>query len=167
MFQKGEYIIYGSTGVCQVEEIGMPEGFSGADPNRTYYTLRPVYDVGSIYIPVDTTVYMRAVMTKEQADALVVKLPELAVDEFESRNMKMMSDHYLEAIQSHDCEQLLRLIKTVGVKVKEAAAKGKRPGQTDQRFMKRAEDLLYGEFAVSLNMPLAEVSGYIHDAMGV
>ncbi len=165
MFRKGDYIIYGSTGVCQIEEIGMPENFSGADPNRTYYTLRPVYDVGSIYTPVDTSVYMRAVISKDEADALVAGLAALEVDTFDSRNMKMLSDHYLAAIKSNDCEQLLRLIKTVGTKAKAAAANGKRPGQTDQRYMKRAEDLLYGEFAVSLSMPIAEVPAYVEAAM--
>ncbi len=165
MFQKGAFIVYGSTGVCQVEEVGHPENFVGADPARTYYTLKPVYDVGSIYTPVDTTVYMRAVIDKAEAEALVAKIPTLEPDSFDSRNMKLLSDHYLQAIQSHDCEQLLRLIKTVSAKAKLAAANGKRPGQTDQRYMKRAEDLLYGELAVSLGMPIAQIPGYIQSLM--
>ncbi len=165
MFQIGDYIIYGSTGVCQVEEIGVPENFSGADPSRTYYTLNPVYDVGYIYIPVDTTMFMRAVVNKEEARALVDGLAALEVEVFDSRNMKLLSDHYLATIQSHDCAQLLRLIKTVNTKARTAAANGKRPGQTDLRFLKRAEDLLYGEFSVALDMPIADVPSYIEAAM--
>ncbi len=165
MFQIGDHIIYGSTGVCQVQEIGVPENFSGADPTRTYYTLKPIYDVGCIYTPIDTSVYMRAVISKAQVQGLLENLPTLEVDPFDSRNVKMLSDHYLEAIQSHDCEQLLRLIKTMDVKAKAAAKNGKRPGQTDQRYMKRAEDLLYGEFAVSLGVSMQAVAEQVAAAL--
>lgn len=34
-------------------------------------------------------------------------------------------------------------------------------GQVDARFMKRAENLLYGEFSVALGIPFDDVQGYI------
>ena len=40
-------------------------------------------------------------------------------------------------------------------------ASGKKLGQTDQRYMKRAEDTLYGELAVALDLTPAEVPAYI------
>ncbi len=165
MFQKGAYIIYGNTGVCRVEDVGVPENFSAADPARTYYTLKPVYDVGNIYTPVDTSVYMRAIISEAEATALVATVPDLVVDAFDTRNMKLLSDHYLEMIASHDCARLLQLIKTVGTKARHAAAQGKRPGQTDQRFLKRAEELLYGELALALSMPIEQVPDYMNEQL--
>ena len=47
MFKKGEYILYGTVGVCQVEGISKPD-FSNND--KVYYSLVPKFDQ-------DTTIY--------------------------------------------------------------------------------------------------------------
>ena len=52
MFKKGEYILYGTVGVCQVEGISKPD-FSNND--KVYYSLVPKFDQDTtIYIPVDS-----------------------------------------------------------------------------------------------------------------
>ena len=40
MFEIGQYIIYGSTGVCEIEDI-RDERISGE--KKSYYILKPVY----------------------------------------------------------------------------------------------------------------------------
>ena len=42
MFKEGDFIIYGSNGVCQVEHIGSME-LQGVPDDKMYYTLVPVY----------------------------------------------------------------------------------------------------------------------------
>lgn len=42
---------------------------------------------------------------------------------------------------------------------------GKKPVQIDQRYMKRAEDFLYGELAVALDIPYESVNAYIEDSV--
>ena len=64
MFQKGDYIIYGNTGVCQVKDICIPDGISSDSNDKLYYRLAPVYGSGTIYIPVDTSIYMRPVLSR-------------------------------------------------------------------------------------------------------
>ena len=46
-------------------------------------------------------------------------------------------------------------------KKQEAAVSRRRLGQTDERFMKRAEELLFGELAVALDIPVGQVADYI------
>ena len=75
MYQKGEYIIYGNTGVCRVEDVAVPDNIPIKEKGALYYKLSPVYGVGSIYIPVDTEVFMRPVLTKAQANELIVTVP--------------------------------------------------------------------------------------------
>ncbi len=41
MLQVNDYVVFGSTGVCQIAEI-IEKSFSGM-PAREYYVLRPVY----------------------------------------------------------------------------------------------------------------------------
>ena len=51
MFEKGEYIIYGSNGVCEVQDY---MNAAGETDNRTYYVLAPMRSKGStIFSPVD------------------------------------------------------------------------------------------------------------------
>ena len=59
------------------------------------------------------------------------------------------------------------MIKSIYAKSREAARCGRKIGQVDQRYMKRAEDLLYGELAVSLGIDREEVVPYIEKAAGV
>ena len=70
MYHCGDYIIYGTNGVCKILEIGSP-GFPQADKNKQYYTLSPIYGLETIYVPLDTNAYMRPVMSKEEAEALI------------------------------------------------------------------------------------------------
>ena len=55
MFEIGEKIVYGSTGVCEVENIA-PMDFAGKGEKELYYVLHPLYQDGVIYAPVQGTV---------------------------------------------------------------------------------------------------------------
>ena len=76
MFKKGEYILYGTVGVCQVEGISKPD-FSNND--KVYYSLVPKFDQDTtIYIPVDSPkVKMREIMTRQEAEQFILALPSV------------------------------------------------------------------------------------------
>lgn len=57
MYQPGDMIIYNTEGVCRVESIG-PSTIPGSNPDKMYYTLKPLYRDGSVFIPKDTTVFI-------------------------------------------------------------------------------------------------------------
>ncbi len=160
MFEVGDFIVYGSTGVCQVEKIGALGG-RGPERKREYYTLKPLYSSETIYAPVDTGVFMRRVITRDEAEALIDRIPELEADICSDRNSRVLSDHYKAALQTHDCQDLIQTIKEVYLKSERAAEQKRKPGQVDQHFGKRAEDLLHGELAVALDIPVEEVKPYI------
>lgn len=161
MFEINDLIIYGREGVCRVEEICTPK-MSGIDKNRLYYVLKPLYNRGMIYTPVDTTVFMRAIISSEQADKLIDALPSIVTNVCNER-LKVLEDQYKAELNSHECEELMRIIKTVGVKKSENASKGKKLGKTDESYMKMAEDTLYGEFAQALKIPKEDVKSYIDE----
>ena len=66
MFQKGDLIVYGNMGVCRVEAVEAPAGLPGAGEKKLYYKLDPVYETGTVYIPVDAKVFMRPILTHAQ-----------------------------------------------------------------------------------------------------
>ena len=115
MFNKGDYIIYANSGVCQVEDITIPD-FMG-DGQTEYYVLTPIRDTSRIYIPVNTTKFIRPIITKEQAMDLIAQIPSIQKDEYESRDHRMLAEHYKHSLESHDCSDLVQLIKTIYLKV--------------------------------------------------
>lgn len=165
MFQKNDYIVYGTTGVCRVLDIGHPQGVRNIDSSRLYYTLEPVYQPGSIYTPVDTTIFMRPILTSQEAEALILQIPSISESDCgcAGRDQKLLSSHYHSFLESHRCEDLVQLIKTVYSKNRRNQQGGRKPSSLDQLYLRRAEGLLYGEFAVALGIDPGEVVSYIRD----
>jgi len=46
MFQPGDLVVYGTTGVCRVESIDRPN-LTGADRKKEYYQLNPCIRMAS------------------------------------------------------------------------------------------------------------------------
>lgn len=161
MFQAGQLIIYGSTGVCRVEQVCGAKEVPGGDPRRQYYCLRPIHATEVIYTPVDAKVFMRPVVSKEEAHSIIQRIPDIRACVYDNRNLKLLSDHYQQSLSSHDCDDLVGLIKSVYAKKQTVQKTGRKLGQTDQRYMKRAEELLYGELSAALEIPYDEVQPYI------
>lgn len=164
MFQQGELILYGNTGVCRIEAIGPREGAVNvplAEQNKEYYTLSPLFGDGVIYAPLDTTVFMRPILTKEQAMELIHHIPEIQAEPFATRDQRLLSEHYRSFFEKHDCEDLLQLICNIYVKGQNLSQCGKKVGSTDQQYLRRATNLLHGELAAALNISIDEVEAFI------
>lgn len=160
MFKIGEYVVYGMNGVCRVEEIGTMN-LSGIDSNKEYYTLLPLYTKGSrVFTPVDNRkVVMRPVISRQDACNLIDEMK--SVERIEVADDKHRELAYKEALKSCDCRELVRIINTVVKRKKERLAQGKKMSACDERYLKQAQDSLYGEFAISLKMEKDEVEDYI------
>ena len=156
MYEIGQLIVYGNEGVCRVEEIGTPK-ISGVDKHREYYTLAPIYREGKVFTPVDSKVFMRPVITREEALALIDRIPQMTAQVYENSNLRFLNEHYQQCIQDYTCADLLQLIKDVRAKRRRMAERGKKLGLVDERYMKRAEEMLHGELAIALDMPREQV----------
>jgi len=162
MFEIGDYIIYGSQGVCKVENIG-PMNMGGIKTERLYYTLLPIYISGSkVYTPIDNEkVILRAVISKDEAMQLLKEIPKL--EQIDVTDEKSREQLYKDALASCDCRELVKIIKTLYLRKKERLEDGKKVTAVDERYFKMAEDSLYGELAIALGMERDEVETYITD----
>ena len=159
MYEVGELILYGRTGVCRVEEIKTEAG-------GNYYVLKPLYQTCCITIPADSPkVFTRPILTPEEVRALIARMPELEAEPYHNRNLNQLRAHYLSCMESHCCEDLARLAKSLYLKKKETEAQKKKFGAVDERFMREAENLLFGEFAASLDIDREEVQNYIANCL--
>lgn len=165
MFQPGEIIIYGNTGVCKVLEITHPK-LHGVDKSKEYYVLSPLFQDGTIYSPIDNPkVFMRPVISRQQANELIDMIPGLQARPIHSGGTQQLSEQYQEYFSTHNCSDLLELIMSLYAKKQQQLSSKHKVGQIDERYMRKAEDLLYGELAVALELTPKEVPAYIAQRM--
>jgi len=166
MFEKGGYMVYGTTGVCVIEDITSLD-MKGAADERLYYVLSPCFQKGSrIFTPVDNAkVPTRAVMSKEEASMLVDEIPR--IEELGEKNDKQREQRYKEAIRSCDPREWIRIMKTSYLRQEERRAQGKKATMVDERYLHSAEDHLCSELAIALDMTREEVRPYIRERMKV
>ena len=144
MYPKGSYIFYGQAGVCKVDEIGPLDGVPDARQGL-YYTLEVVGEPGRVFVPVDTSAYLRPILTYEEAQALLREIPSLKAD-LSSASTRQWEDRYRAMVKSHSCREMVRLLKTV------EGRPGRRQSSMDERYRKRAQRLLYTELSVALGV---------------
>ena len=161
MFQKGEYVVYGNLGVCCVNDL-VTRQFEGLDAAHPYYVLEPVYQGGTLYAPADNPkIALRPVISAEEANRLIDAIPTTESKAFHSRSAQELAAHYEQALQTHDCKDLIGLTMSIYNKKAALASQNKKFGRVDEHFMKRAEEALSGELAVALSIPREQVPAYI------
>ena len=166
MFSIGDKVMYGGTGVCEVKDITSLK-LSGMDRARDYYVLKPLYQSGTIQTPVDNAkVPIRLVMTRDEAEKLVDAIPHVEASICMEKNLSALRNHYQQQISTFDSLDLIRVTKSIYAKKKDAESRQKKIGMTDEKFLRRAEDLLFGELAVALEISRDKVPDYISQRLG-
>ncbi len=156
MFAIGDFVVYGSNGICEVKDLA-PIDIPGMSSDRMYYHLSPIGTKESrVYSPVDNTkVVMRAVLTAEDAKSIIDRIGD--IPELEIVSDKLMEVKYKETIASCDIEQLIGMIKTIKKKQQKRQEEGKKITATDERYLKKAEESVCGEFSFVLKLDKSEV----------
>ncbi len=161
MLQAGELVVYGSTGVCRVEEIVKLDQ-PGVSRGTSYYLLKPLWQDGVIYAPVDSgKVPMRPVMSREEAEELIDRMPRIQAAVCHGNTAQALAQQYQTAVRDGGHQALIEIMKAIHHKRGQAELKNRRLGLIDERYMKQAERMLYGELAAALNIGFDEVEPYI------
>ena len=160
MFSIGQYVICGNKGVCTVEDITTLD-ISGVDKAKKYYILKPRYVTAStVYVPVDSpATSMRTILTKEEAESLINSIPKIPV--LEIKNEKLVEQDYKTCMKSNCCEEWVKLIKTIYERRQKRLQAGRKETAIDGKYFKIAEENLYGELAVALDLERDAVCDYI------
>ena len=158
MYQIGEHIMYKNIGICVVEEIGKL-GFS-ADKEKEYYTLRPLDATGNarIYVPVDSDIFMRNIITKKEACTYLKELESMEAAPFYVSKPAQLKAHYDGLMARHDMTGHLKLFKELYQKEKKTKEHGKKFGEMESNYKKQVEHLLVDEFSYALNLSLIHIS---------
>ena len=158
MFSVGDKIIYGENGVCTVSKIG-PLEMSGASADKLYYYLEPLIGSGVYYAPVDSGAFMRPVISRDEAEALIRSIPSIDPAICHDNRFNHVDAFYKELFRQHSCEALVSIVKGLHLRMNEKKTKSSRAEAT----MKRAKDILHGELSIALDMDLGDVENYISE----
>ncbi len=159
-YEIGDLVVYGSNGVCRVEEITrlvMP----GTNKKGKYYCLVPVDSTTSrIFALVgQDKIKIRRIISKEEALELiesVTDIPELNIISDKTRE-----DQYKSALRSCNCREWFSIIKTLYNRNKARVENGRKITSTDERYLKEAKRNLYTELAVVLDRDKDEIEDFI------
>ena len=154
MFEKGEYIVYGMTGVCRVSDI-TEMNMDGLSTSKLYYVLEPTGVNGSrIITPVEgNKSVMRRIMTSEEAYDLIDGIRD--IDSLRVRDDKQRENCYKEALKTGDCREWVGVLKTIYLRRRDRLSRGKRMTEVDERYMKKTKENLFGELSIPLGITTA------------
>lgn len=155
MFSIGEKIVYSEHGVCTVENIAPLE--PGDLNGRLYYHLSPLIGSGTLFVPVDSGAFMRHVMSREEAEALIDSIPSIEPAICDDNRFNHVDAFYRELFKHHSCETLVSILKGLHRRLSGKKSRSSRAEAT----MRRAKDILHGELSVALDMDIQAVEGYI------
>jgi len=166
MYKVGDLVVYGNTGVCRVTEIA-ERSPKEAGEEQLFYVLKPLYQNCTIFTPVNNPkVLMRPIITRNEAERLIDMIPAIHAEIYHCRITNKLAEHYNELLKTSDCLDLLKLCKSLYTKKRILEKENRKFGTVDERFMKRAEELLFGELAAALDIDKEQVPAYIAERMG-
>lgn len=160
MYKIGEFVIYGNEGVCRIDDIS-ELSIEWSSKGKIYYTLKPMNKNGRIFIPIDTNIFMRPIISYEEVHRLIEQIPSIKEINYDEKNAREMQKHYKNLLKNHDCMELLSLITTFTEKKNTAISNGKKLNQTDDNIMKIAKNLIESEFSIVLGIEKKDVELYI------
>ena len=160
MYSVGEKIIYGENGVCTIDKIE-PLAIYGAPKDKLYYHLSPLIGSGVYFTPVDSNAYMRPVMSREEAEALIDAMPSIEPAVCNDNRFNHVDAYYKELFRQHSCEALVAIVKGLRSRMATRKTRSSRAEAT----MKRARDMLHGELSGALDMDLNQVEDYIRSRL--
>ena len=147
MYSAGDIIIYGTKGVCRVESVGHLSVSDDLTADKLYYTLSPLFgkEGEKIYSPVDTNVFIRNLISPSEVEDCIEIVSHKKTEGLNCRNKRELAEKYKA------------IIKSLNGKFEDAKENHKKFSQMDMDFLRNAENIVYGEFAVVLHISKEEV----------
>lgn len=138
--------------VCAIIEL-KEKYINGID----YYILKPLDDETlKISVPINSN-QIRKVISKEKALEIINNMKNVEIIE----NEKLIENEYKKLLDTGDLNDLVKIIKTTYLRNKERIDNKKKISEKDEMYFNKAENYLYTEFSLALNMTKEEVKEYI------
>ena len=151
MYKKGDTIVYGSTGVCDI--IDITDKKIGRE-KRKYYLLKPrESEKNTIFVPVDNpdlVKRMRDMHTAEDLYRIIDSAKQGIIDWPENTNERSLK--FKTIIAEGNTEEIIKMVRRLNSHRMELEEEGGHLSKSDERVFKEAVNNLYNEFSGILNI---------------
>ena len=168
-FDVGQYVVYGTNGICLVDRIDMMS-FTADAPKEMYYVLRQhKHSETCFFVPFkneELLSKMREPMRREDIEDILMGLAD-------DNDVKWVTDRrargdYFKGILNEGVSgHLLNMIRCIYEKKRELARQGKKLSVSDTTTLRSAEKLVEEEFAWALEMDPQEVPAFIRKRLHI
>ena len=166
MFQIGEVVAYGATGVCTIDDIRLMSMSRSGTKKQEYYVLRPAATPTCLtYVPTSSplTEKMRRILRRDEIDAMLSDIRGQKLDWIEDTRRR--ADVFGAIISGGLTAELLKLIGCLYEEKQSCSGRGRRFSTADDRLLASAERVVSEEFSYSLQIKPSEVSAYIAERL--
>lgn len=155
MFNPGDAVVYGNSGVCIIDDIRLEE-FLGK--KEMYYILKPVFIKGStIFCPVNNVkITMRGVVSKEDIAHLLND--DSAVFDSWNENELKRRELFSATLKKCDIKETAALVRILLKKKADIEDCGRKFHVSDEKILSDAEKTLFGEIAYVSGISYDEAS---------
>ena len=164
MLNIGECVIYGSHGLCRIEDVLVPS-FLERGKEKEYYQMVSAVDAGSVlYVPVEGAEdKVRDYLSAEDAEELIEDIevsPELHLPDG-----KKAEPEIKDIIKRNIADEMMSLVKSLHKIKAVRESEGKKFASTSEKYLNIAEKLLYTELAFSLKSEKDEIKRRVLDEL--
>ncbi|WMJ89033.1 CarD family transcriptional regulator [Anaerocolumna sp. MB42-C2] len=162
MYQINDMIVYKNSGVCRIEDIGIP---CFVETQEQYYQITPIFDLnGKLYVKINRDKLMfRSITSLEEAELFLSELPSM--NGIYNANDKTREKEYRDILKACECKQCLSMLKGILRERNKKLETGKTLNMTDERNLQRVEKLLNDEFSIVFNITTEQAKLRINNAM--
>ena len=150
MFSVGQNVLYGTNGVCVVEDITEKKV---GKVSMEYYVLKPLAsDSSTLFVPThneELVKRIRDILNKDSIDSILANLPDIG--EW-NENKQERSDDFKSIVAGGDCVELIRMIRLINAHSNDLAENGRHLHMSDERFLKEAEKMVSEEISLVLDV---------------
>ena len=157
MYNSGDVVVYGRD-VYRIKDVKDNYLF-----DKTYYIMNPIDDDSLVTsVSVDTASYLRDVITKEEAEELIAKIPSIEIVQASDRDIEY---EYKQLLRENTLEALIKIIKTTYMRNMMRQNQNKRISEKGGQYFNRAERQLYNELSLSLHLTVDDTKRYVIDSV--
>lgn len=165
-FGVGEYVVYGTSGVCCIDDIRVCR-LSPDLPMEEYYILKPVGNPSSrVFVPrINERLCskMRAVMTKNEIDDVIASLSGCKMNWIDDR--KLRTSEFKSILLRGDRRELILLIRCILYHKQELEKTKKKVSSADSDILQAAEKAIRDEFSFALGIDAGKIADYVKNGI--
>ena len=153
MLNRGDCVVYGNHGLCEVKDILVPAFLERGNETLYYSMVSSIDSKGVLYVPVDgAEEKMRDAIDADEAEELIGEIDELEV--YDIPQGKKAEAVIVDVIKRNKAPEMMCLVKSLRKIKATRAAEGKKFASMDEKYLGIAEKLLYSEMAYSMESKL-------------